>query len=83
MRLEGGALRAGATDGRRGAVLIDPDDIEVVGSNQYTDGADYTLIANDSITVSENVTISTRDPPTSPAATTWPTPRRATPAICR
>ena len=61
VRLEGGALRAGATDGRRGAVLIDPDDIEVVGSNQYTDGADYTLIANDSITVSENVTISTRD----------------------
>ncbi|MCP5307913.1 leukotoxin LktA family filamentous adhesin [Cognatazoarcus halotolerans] len=61
VRLEGGALRAGATDGRRGAVLIDPEDIEVVGKNQYTDGADYSLIANDRITVDENVTISTRD----------------------
>ncbi|MBX3315222.1 MAG: hypothetical protein KF906_13005, partial [Actinobacteria bacterium] len=61
VRLEGGALRAGATDGRRGSVLIDPEDIEVVGKNQYTDGADYSLIANDRITVDENVTISTRD----------------------
>jgi filamentous hemagglutinin family protein len=61
VRLEGGALKAGATDGQRGSVLIDPNNIEVVSANQHTDGADFTLIANDRITVGENITISTRD----------------------
>ncbi|MCB1963628.1 MAG: leukotoxin LktA family filamentous adhesin [Rhodocyclaceae bacterium] len=61
VRLEGGALKANATAGKRGAVLIDPNNIEVVSANQHTDGADFTLIANDKITVENNITISTRD----------------------
>ncbi len=61
VRLEGGALKANATDGARGSVLIDPNDIEVVSANTYTDGADFTLIANESIAVGRDITISTRD----------------------
>lgn len=61
VKLEGGALKANATAGRRGTVLIDPNNIEVVSANQHTDGADFTLIANDKITVGDNITISTRD----------------------
>ncbi len=61
VRLDGGALKAKATDGKNGSVLIDPNNIEVVTANQYTDGADFTLIANDNITVGSNITISTRD----------------------
>ncbi|WP_186301646.1 leukotoxin LktA family filamentous adhesin [Denitromonas halophila] len=61
VKLEGGALKANATAGKRGAVLIDPNNIEVVSANQHTDGADFTLIANDKITVGNNITISTRD----------------------
>jgi filamentous hemagglutinin family protein len=61
VKLEGGALKANATHGAKGAVLIDPNDIEVVNTNTYTDGADFTLIANHNITVGSNVTISTRD----------------------
>ncbi|MCB1953017.1 MAG: leukotoxin LktA family filamentous adhesin, partial [Rhodocyclaceae bacterium] len=61
VKLEGGALKANATRGKRGAVLIDPNNIEVVSANQHTDGADFTLIANDKITVGDNITISTRD----------------------
>ena len=61
VRLEGGALKANATVGKRGAVLIDPNDIEAVTANTYTDGADFTLIANNRITVENNITVSTRD----------------------
>ncbi|MCK9258828.1 MAG: leukotoxin LktA family filamentous adhesin [Azoarcus sp.] len=61
VRLEGGALKANATNGQRGSVLIDPNDIEAVTANTYTDGVDFTLIANDRITVENNITISTRD----------------------
>ncbi|TVT46933.1 MAG: leukotoxin LktA family filamentous adhesin [Denitromonas halophila] len=61
VRLEGGALKANATNGKRGSVLIDPNNIEAVTANTYTDGVDFTLIANDTITVENNITISTRD----------------------
>ncbi|WP_158589118.1 leukotoxin LktA family filamentous adhesin [Alginatibacterium sediminis] len=60
VRLEGGQFEAQASNGSAGSVLIDPDDIEIVGSDQYTNGVEYTLIANDSITIGENITISTR-----------------------
>lgn len=59
--LAGGELRVGATVGKAGAVLIDPNDIEVVANSHFTDGGDYTLIANDSITVNQDVVISTRN----------------------
>ncbi|MEC5399591.1 leukotoxin LktA family filamentous adhesin [Uliginosibacterium sp. H1] len=59
--LAGGELKVGANNGDAGAVLIDPNDIEVVANSQFTDGGAYTLIANNSITVAENVVISTRN----------------------
>lgn len=59
--LAGGGFRAGAKNGEAGRILIDPDDIEVVNVDQHTDGAHYELIANDSITVSDDVVISTRN----------------------
>ncbi|MCW8963682.1 MAG: leukotoxin LktA family filamentous adhesin, partial [Gammaproteobacteria bacterium] len=58
--INGGQFRAAASDGKNGSVLIDPEDLSVT-SDTYTDGADYTLEAADSITVNAGVTISTRD----------------------
>ena len=51
------------TNGQRGSVLIDPNNIEAVTANTYTDGSDFTLIANDKITVENNITISPNGSP--------------------
>ena len=59
--LSGGNFKASAVKGKAGNILIDPNDIEIVSSNQILNGANYTLIANDSITVGSDVTISTRN----------------------
>lgn len=59
--LAGGVFRAGAASGKAGSILIDPTDIELVTTNQYTYGASFTLQANEKITVADGVTISTRN----------------------
>ncbi|MEN6412388.1 MAG: hypothetical protein ABFC84_06420, partial [Veillonellales bacterium] len=58
--LAGGEFRAWAEQGKGGSILVDPNDVEVVKDNQYTQGANYSLIANNSITVAQDITISTR-----------------------
>lgn len=58
--LGGGRFDVGAKAGRAGSVLIDPNDIEVLASSIFTDGGSYTLVANNSITVKEDVVLSTR-----------------------
>ncbi|HEX6971471.1 MAG TPA: leukotoxin LktA family filamentous adhesin, partial [Limnochordia bacterium] len=57
--LAGGTFRAGATSGRAGSVLIDPDEIDVT-ADQLTGGGDFILEADDRITVASGVTISTQ-----------------------
>ncbi|MFZ2267304.1 MAG: leukotoxin LktA family filamentous adhesin [Azonexus sp.] len=57
--LAGGSFLAGATNGQRGTVLIDPATINV-SSNFYAGGADYSLLADQSITINSGVTVSTR-----------------------
>ena len=59
--LAGGGFAVGALQGRAGSVLIDPNDIEVVAHSVFTDGGNYTLVANDRITVGEGVVLSTRN----------------------
>ena len=61
VQLAGGRFQVGARAGRAGSVLIDPNDIEVVGNSVFTDGGNYTLLANDRITVGPNVVLSTRN----------------------
>ena len=68
--LGGGRFDVGANAGRAGSVLIDPNDIEVVASSIFTDGGSYTLVANNSITVKEDVVLSTRKVANPNAATT-------------
>lgn len=58
--LAGGVLRADATSGNAGSVLIDPTDIEVL-VNVATAGSNYDLLADKTITVAEGVEISTRN----------------------
>lgn len=58
--LGGGRFDVGAGAGRAGSVLIDPNDIEVLANSLFTDGGSYTLVANNSITVKEDVVLSTR-----------------------
>lgn len=58
--LGGGRFDVGAGAGRAGSVLIDPNDIEVLANSIFTDGGSYTLVANNSITVKEDVVLSTR-----------------------
>src|SRR5690606_12642167 len=48
--LDGGSFLASAASGSAGRVLIDPTDINVTADN-FTDGADLILEADDSITV--------------------------------
>ncbi|QCB46258.1 leukotoxin LktA family filamentous adhesin [Hydrogenophaga sp. PAMC20947] len=59
VELAGGEFRASATDGARGSVLIDPTTV-TVSANYSSDGADHTIIADDSITVNDNIVLSTR-----------------------
>ena len=59
--LAGGEFAAGAANGRAGSVLVDPNNIELVGSNQIVSGANYSLVANNSIMVNSGVIISTRN----------------------
>lgn len=59
--ITGGSLRASAKAGASGTVLIDPATISWIGSgyDQFTDGTNFVLEADDSI-VLDNVVISTR-----------------------
>ncbi|MCP5145111.1 MAG: leukotoxin LktA family filamentous adhesin [Gammaproteobacteria bacterium] len=61
--LAGGQFKAGARDGTAGRVLIDPDTFVLNGvapnGDVFTDGADFTVQADSSITIS-NTVISTR-----------------------
>lgn len=50
LALNGGTLIAGATNGARGQILLDPTDL-VVNTNQNSAGADITMAADNSITV--------------------------------
>lgn len=73
VELAGGEFRADGHDGAAGSILIDPDHI-VVSAHILRDGANYsnvpsggtvasaslTLLADESITVSENIVISSR-----------------------
>nr|WP_285903131.1 leukotoxin LktA family filamentous adhesin [Alkalimarinus sediminis] len=61
VKLSGGQFSASAQAGEAGTVLIDPEDIEVVNSDIVLAGTNFELIANNSITVEENILISTRD----------------------
>ncbi|MBL8489539.1 MAG: leukotoxin LktA family filamentous adhesin, partial [Rhodocyclaceae bacterium] len=58
--LAGGEFRAEAAKGKRGSVLVDPATV-VVSSDFYAGGANYSILADDSITVNAGVTISTRN----------------------
>ncbi|MDR3566097.1 MAG: leukotoxin LktA family filamentous adhesin [Negativicutes bacterium] len=60
--IQGGTMTAGAVNGQVGMVLIDPATINWTGSTHdvfQTDGTSYTLLADDSITLTD-VVISTR-----------------------
>jgi hypothetical protein len=59
--LAGGTFAAGAANGRAGSVLVDPNNVEVVANNQILSGTNYTLVANNSITVDSGVIVSTRN----------------------
>ena len=54
-----GDIRASAANGKAGSIAIDPEDVEVL-ADVFTDGADYIVDADNSITVAAGVTISTR-----------------------
>lgn len=58
--LAGGRFNVGAPGGEGGSVLIDPNEI-TVSSNNIVEGGDISLEADESITVEENVVISSRD----------------------
>jgi filamentous hemagglutinin family protein len=58
--MDGGIFKAYAENGSAGSILIDPEDIEIVSDNKF-EGGDYTLQANQSITVNPGVIISTRN----------------------
>ncbi len=58
--LDGLVLDAGTDSGASGQAYVDPDDVEVVSELVVTSGTDHTIEANVSVTVAENVTISTR-----------------------
>lgn len=58
--LNGGQFRASAEDGENGNVLIDPEEI-TINSNHYTGGDNHSFEASKSITVNENIIISTRN----------------------
>ena len=60
VELKGGQFLAESQGGRSGQVLIDPDSI-TISSDQLMSGADYSLIADESIIIADNVTISTRN----------------------
>lgn len=61
VELAGGEFRAeGAGGGRNGSVLIDPTDV-VISANYYAGGADYTIAADNSITVNTGIVVSTRN----------------------
>ena len=57
--LDGLTLDAGTDTGKNGLAYIDPEDIEVAGSN-YTNGTDLVLEATKSLTVNTGVTLNTR-----------------------
>ncbi|MCA3120832.1 MAG: leukotoxin LktA family filamentous adhesin, partial [Rhodocyclaceae bacterium] len=58
--LDGGQFRASATAGEAGSVLIDPQTVTITANVTPNDGAAYSVVADDSITVAPNVIISTR-----------------------
>ncbi|MCY7309039.1 MAG: leukotoxin LktA family filamentous adhesin, partial [Rhodoferax sp.] len=67
VELAGGLLRAESTSGARGSVLIDPPTV-LVTQNVYTGGANYAILADQTITVASNITVSTRNLGTGGAA---------------
>lgn len=58
--IEGGGFRAGATNGKAGEALVDPEDL-VIAADDFSDGGDLTYQASKSITVSDDVVVSSRD----------------------
>jgi filamentous hemagglutinin family protein len=61
VELAGGEFRAeGAGGGKNGSVLIDPTDV-VISANYYAGGANYTIAADNSITVNPGIVVSTRN----------------------
>ena len=58
--LGGGEFSLGADDGTGGTLLIDPEDL-VVSEDQFFDGDSHTLVADRSIRVDDDVTVSTRN----------------------
>lgn len=62
VRLEGGGLRASATRGTAGTILIDPEHVHWTGAGQdvFSGGANYLLWATGSITL-DDVWLSTRN----------------------
>ncbi|MCM2265025.1 MAG: leukotoxin LktA family filamentous adhesin, partial [Desulfuromonadales bacterium] len=58
--IQGGTFKADANAGQGGSILIDPNNIEIVAVDQFLNGANYSLLANQSITVNDGVIISTR-----------------------
>ncbi len=57
---DGGALRAGATDGTAGTVTLDPTDMTISANQEPNDGSNLSYAADNSITVDPGVTISSR-----------------------
>ena len=58
--LAGGVLQARATLGQNGSVLVDPATV-TVSQDVYTGGSNYSIVADQTITVSSGVTVSTRN----------------------
>ena len=59
VHLKGGQFRASTQKGKKGFILIDPQDL-TISTNQFLNGGDYSLTADNSITISNSVIISTR-----------------------
>ena len=59
VNLQGGQFNAHAVDGEAGEVFIDPENLTIT-SNQLMNGGNYSLLATESITISDNITISSR-----------------------
>ena len=57
--LKGGKFEAYAYNGKNGSILIDPDELEIT-ENNFTNGADLLLQADESIDIAEGIILSTR-----------------------
>ncbi len=76
----GGKIYVYSEKGKGGTVLIDPTDL-TIDTNYYSAGGDYTFEATNSITVNENIIISTRNTGAPTANGTAPNDQLTSPSI--